>query len=89
MTSPIFRIGETERLIPGFSREESHEKFPARRIAHNPLKRLISDERIQGNPRKSNPPASALSHPNGGHPRKPKRIRRTNVGPLPRHSQSA
>jgi hypothetical protein len=42
------------------------------KFAHNQLKRLISDERIQENPRKSNPHKRGFSHQNGGEPRKPK-----------------
>jgi hypothetical protein len=39
-----------------FNRAESATRnFPRREIARNPLKRLISDERIQGNPSFSNP----------------------------------
>jgi hypothetical protein len=41
------------------------ELFP-----HNPLKSLDSDERIQGNPRESNPDKRALSSRKGDEPRK-------------------
>jgi hypothetical protein len=36
------------------TRGAAREKFPARFVLHNPLKSLVSDERIQGKPRKSN-----------------------------------
>jgi hypothetical protein len=42
------------------------------KFAHNQLKRLISDERIQGNPSFSNRHKRGFSHQNGGEPRKPK-----------------
>src|ERR1700722_10728396 len=42
------------------------------KIQRNPLKNLDSDERIQGNPRKSNPHNRGFSQRNGGPPRKPK-----------------
>jgi hypothetical protein len=42
------------------------------KFARNQLKRLISDERIQGNPSFSNPHKRGFSHQNGGEPRKPK-----------------
>jgi hypothetical protein len=42
-------------------------------FVYNPLKRLDSDERIQGNPRESNPHNRGLSPRNGPLPRKPKR----------------
>jgi hypothetical protein len=45
----------------------------------NSLISLDSDERIQGNPRKSNPQNRGFSQRNGRSPRKPKRIDRTNV----------
>jgi hypothetical protein len=43
------------------------------------LKSLDSNERIQGNPRKSNPHDRGFSQRNGQGPRKPKRIDRTNA----------
>jgi len=54
----------------------------------NPLISLDSDERIQGNPRKSNPHDRRFSQRNGREPRKPKRIDRTDVaGRLPRRAK--
>jgi hypothetical protein len=41
-------------------------------MPRNPLKNLDSDERIQGNPRKSNPHNRGFSEPKGHPPRKPK-----------------
>jgi hypothetical protein len=45
------------------------------------LKSLDSDERIQGNPRKSNSHKMRVSQPNGDRPRKSKRIGRANGAP--------
>jgi hypothetical protein len=45
----------------------------------NPLISLDPDERIQGNPRKSNPPKAGFSKLNSRGPRKPKRVVRTDV----------
>ena len=41
------------RLISDENLGKSDEKFFFAKFPHNPLKRLISDERIQGIPRKS------------------------------------
>jgi hypothetical protein len=51
-----FRHAKTARSLPGaaIARGEEAMNFFSRWIARNPLKRLDSDERIQGNPRKSN-----------------------------------
>jgi hypothetical protein len=46
--------------------------FSSAKIPCNQLIRLDSDERIQGNPRKSNPHKRGFSQRNGGPPRKPK-----------------
>jgi hypothetical protein len=54
MTNPAFRIGQSERSLSGFSREGEREKICATKNPCKPLKSLDSDERIQGNPRKSN-----------------------------------
>src|ERR1700722_2019875 len=58
---------------------ESAEKNCSRFKPRNPLKSLDSDERIQGNPRKSNPHERGSSQQNGQGPRKPKRIDRSNI----------
>jgi hypothetical protein len=42
-------------------------------MPRNPLISLVSDERIQGNPRESNPHLRGSSLANGEGPRKPKR----------------
>jgi hypothetical protein len=47
-------------------------KILAAKIQRNPLISLDSDERIQGNPRKSNSDPRGFSRPNGGGTRKPK-----------------
>jgi hypothetical protein len=64
-------------------REEKLSRFKLR----NPLKSLDSDERIQGNPRESNPHERESSQQNGQGPRKPKRIDRTNVAARPTQMQ--
>src|SRR5271166_7157832 len=48
------------------------KKKSFRKIARNPLKRLDSDERIQGNPSFSNPSPAAFRAAKRGHPRKSK-----------------
>ena len=53
-----------------------------------PLIRLDSDERIQGNPSFSNPQNLGFSQRNGDVPRKPKPGRRTASRPPPRRSQT-
>src|ERR1700722_11062519 len=60
---------------PGKRAEKKFPRFKPR----NPLKSLDSDERIQGNPRESNPHERGSSQRNGQGPRKPKRIDRTDV----------
>ena len=54
------------------------KKF-SRFYPHNPLKRLDSDERIQGNPRQSNAHKPGSSQRESDEPRKSKRIDRSNV----------
>ena len=49
-----------------------HEKFSFRKNPRNSLKSLDSDERIQGNPRKTNPDNQGFSRQNGPCSRKPK-----------------
>jgi hypothetical protein len=56
-------------------RAEGREKFLSAKIPCNPLKRLDSDERIQGNPSFSNPHKLGFSRSNGQRPRKPKTAR--------------
>ena len=53
-------------------RAKGRAKFFPAKIPRNPLKRLVSDERIQGNPSFSNPQKLGFSRPNGHAPRKPK-----------------
>src|SRR5580704_4050078 len=53
--------------------DRAQEKLP-RKIPRNPLISLDSDERIQGNPRKSNPHKQRFPRRNGEAPRKPKLI---------------
>ncbi len=57
----------------------SHAKNFSTKIPRNPLISLDSDERIQGNPRKSNPQKQGFSQRNGDSPRKSKRIDRTKL----------
>jgi hypothetical protein len=53
---------------------KGREKFPSAKIQRNPLKRLDSDERIQGNPSFSNPQKLGFLRTKGHEPRKPKRV---------------
>jgi hypothetical protein len=53
---------------------KGREKFLSAKIPRNPLKRLDSDERIQGNPSFSNPHELGFLRPNDHAPRKPKRV---------------
>jgi hypothetical protein len=55
--------------------ETARKNFP-QFMPHNALKSLDSDERIQGNPRKSNARKQGLSQQNGDKPRKSKQIDR-------------
>jgi hypothetical protein len=65
---------------PGPShRAKGAKKKRSRFFPHNPLKTFDSDERIQGNPRKSNPDNQGFSQQKGPAPRKPKPVDRTNV----------
>ena len=54
------------------ARAKGREIFLPPKIPRNPLKRLISDEGIQGNPSFSNPHKRGLSRPAGRRPRKAK-----------------
>jgi hypothetical protein len=54
------------------SQGKSARKISRARISRNPLISLDSDERIQGNPRKSNPENLGFSQRNSDEPRKPK-----------------
>jgi hypothetical protein len=58
-------------LVPP-RRGKAREKFLSAKIQRNPLKRLDSDERIQGNPSFSNPQKRGFSRPKSQEPRKPK-----------------
>ena len=72
------RPGETVRALR--TRREQKKLFA--KIACNPLKRLISDERIQGNPSFSNPSPAAFPRPKGARPRKTKSGARPPPTPL-------
>jgi hypothetical protein len=62
---------------------KSERKKFSRFIPRNSLKRLDSDERIQGNPRKSNTQKRGFSQRNRHAPRKPKLAGQTNIaGPF-------
>ena len=62
-----------ERSAPGaVPAKEEREKNLLRLVPRNPLKSLDPDERIQGNPRKSNPHKRGPSQRNAMAPRKPK-----------------
>ena len=82
MTILRFRMPTTLRpplpapLTSGKSDTKNFRRF----IPRNPLISLDSDERIQGNPRKSNPHNRGFSERNGPAPRKSKRIDRTDAG---------
>jgi hypothetical protein len=52
---------------------KGREKFSSGKKSRNPLKSLDSDERIQGNPRKSNRHNRGVSRQNSRDPRNPKR----------------
>jgi hypothetical protein len=61
MTSPAFRSPRTPAPVaaPLNARKGARKIFSAK-IRRNPLKTLDSDERIQGNPRKSKPQKRAF-----------------------------
>jgi hypothetical protein len=80
------------RLRPRLSprrRAKGREKFHSAKIQSNPLKRLDSDERIQGNPSFSNPQKRGLSRSNGQRPRKPKPTARSRARPMSPSSREA
>ena len=88
MSNPALPHG-LDRRIPApapLNARERREKFSSRENPHNPLISLDSDERIQGNPRKSNPHKRGFSQRNGEAPRKPKRVDRTTVEKEPTES---
>jgi hypothetical protein len=69
---------ETVGTVPALPpMAKGREKFLSAKIPRNLLKSLDSDERIQGNPRKSNTPWRAFSQRKGLAPRKSKRTGRT------------
>jgi hypothetical protein len=69
---------ETAGTVPALPpMAKGREKFLSAKIPRNLLKSLDSDERIQGNPRKSNTPWRAFSQRKGLAPRKSKRTGRT------------
>src|ERR1700722_7848143 len=68
-------------LFEGRQGAETRRNFRVRFMPCNPLISLDSDERIQGNPRKSNSHFMLVSERNSHAPRKLKRIDRTNVAP--------
>ena len=71
-------------------------KIFSSKIPHNPLKRLISDERIQGNPSVSNPPIGGFQtekDPNQGNPNRIGRMqgaagRREGAEPIPARTRA-
>jgi len=71
---PLRLLRRPDRSLPFRAAHagEARAKFLPSRIQRNSLKSLDSDERIQGNPRKSNPPRRGLSRENGGYSRKSK-----------------
>jgi hypothetical protein len=74
-----FRMVSTAAAAPArldFADKSLTKYFP-RFMPRNQLISHDSDERIQGNPRKSNPHNRGISQRNGHEPRKPKRIVRT------------
>ena len=85
----LFRMVSIVGFRPGGSkaRQKSAEKIFAAKIPRNPLKSLDSDERIQGNPRKSKAQNQGFSQRNGNRPRKPKSTRSAS-GPLPRQERT-
>ena len=72
MTRPLAPV-----RAPLNAREAREKYFP--RMPRNPLKSLDSNERIQGNPRKSNSHNRGVSLRNDYAPRKPKRLDWANV----------
>jgi hypothetical protein len=68
-------LGRWLRYCTSQRRERAAEILVAK-IPRNPLKSLDSDERIQGNPRKSNSGKWVFSQRKGDKPRKPKRLGR-------------
>jgi hypothetical protein len=67
-------VGASPALPP---MAKGREKFLSAKILRNPLISLDSDDRIQGNPRKSNTPWRAFSQQKGHAPRKSKQTGRT------------
>ena len=79
MTILRFRMASTVGSRAGASYRpgrKAHAKNFLAKIPRNPLISLDSDERIQGNPRKSNTQKRGFSQPNGQGPRKSKRTHR-------------
>jgi hypothetical protein len=76
MNNPALTHG-LDRKLP-FRRCERHGESGEKKVSsfklRNPLKSLDSDERIQGNPRKSNPSRTGPSQRNGHALKKPKSI---------------
>ena len=65
------------------ARRRPPQKFFRPDLARNPLKRLISDERIQGIPRHSNPPPAGFSRSYGAPLRRPEEIQIKPAGRAP------
>jgi hypothetical protein len=70
MSTLAFRMPNLRGPTPAGG--QGREKFFSRKIAHNPLKTLISDERIQGNPSFSNPLLRSVPKTKEPRPRKSK-----------------
>ena len=82
MTILRFRMASTVGSRAGASYRpgrNAHAKNFTAKIPRNSLISLDSDERIQGNPRKSNPQKRGFSRQKGREPRKSKRTCRTTI----------
>ena len=76
---------DLDRYVPRPAADLSGQKgvkFSSAKIPCNPLKRPVSDERIQGNPNFSNPQNRGLSRSNCQRPRKPKPTARARARPI-------
>jgi hypothetical protein len=74
MSNPALPNGRDHRSPFRLRAKTGLKKKLPRKIPRNPLISLDSDERIQGNPRNSNPPKQGFPRRNGADPRKPKLI---------------
>ena len=74
MNIPPFRMASISGPFPASRAKTGLTKKLPRKIPRNPLISRDSVERIQGNPRNSNPHKQGFSQPNGEAPRKSKQI---------------